>query len=237
MADAQALIDASLRKLGVLGSGESPTSQQGTDALAELNRLIQTWMTQALMIHGETLAEHTLTASQQSHSIGKSAANLSARRPDRVVRANILDTSGEDILAELKIENMQWWADIRPSSDTDSLPSTLVYNATYPNGTIYLSPSPDSAYVLELFTWGEIGEIAAVSTTISLPPGYEDLIVYELAERLIPDYGANPGQAFFDTLRDIRARVKGHNVRPREMYSDYPGVRRTKWDINTNYHR
>ena len=39
----QNIIDASLRQLGVIASGESPTAEESADALATMNRMIEGW--------------------------------------------------------------------------------------------------------------------------------------------------------------------------------------------------
>lgn len=230
MATGQTLIDAALRKLGMLPSGSSATGQEGTDALLEVNRMLAEANNDGLMIHATTIANHTLTNSTQSYTIG-SGGTFDTTRPQRIDNANILNTAGTRILDRLNIRDADWWANKRISTNTgatseDGQPTDLFYNPlnTSARGTIFLSPTPDAAYILELHSWGVLASVSALSTTIVLPESYEDWFVWNLAERLWPEY---PNPVVYPVIEKWAYRTTRHirrmnSVAP-SLESDYPG--------------
>jgi len=99
---------------------------------------------------------------------------------------------------------------LRRNKSTATIPWWIAYNPTFPNGTFYLFWKPDVAYELHLVSLKELGSFSALNTTVTLPPGYEDAIVWNLALRLGPSYGKSirPDVAAFaaEALRAIRTR-------------------------------
>ena len=90
MATAQDIINRSLRLIGVLGSGESPTGAEGVDALASLNAMLEVWRNDRLMVYSIDRVEFTsLVASTQTYTIG-SGATINVERPLKIERASLL---------------------------------------------------------------------------------------------------------------------------------------------------
>ncbi len=79
MATAGDLIKASLQEIGVLQAGEDPTPGEASDALARLNRWIDSLAAQNQTIYEITRTEATLTANQASFSVGLETSTSSAR--------------------------------------------------------------------------------------------------------------------------------------------------------------
>lgn len=213
MATGLDLITAALRKCGVVASGETADASDADDALAEVNRLLGTWNAQGLYIHAHTIAQHTLIADQESYTIGGSGSpDFSATRPNTIERAIVFNTAGDTILGSLTLRDALWWADRRPSQATTTLPSDLFFNPTSPNGTLYFSPTPDAAYIMELYSWGLLTALT-LAGTVSLPPGYEDTLVLSLTERLCPEYGKPVPSDIRIQALDGRAWLKSKNLR------------------------
>ena len=239
MATGQTLIDAALRKLNVLRVGESATGTAGTDALAEGNRMLADANNDGLLIHATTIANHTLTNSTQSYTIG-SGGDFNTTRPQKVTNATLFNTAGTSIIGYLSIRDADWWANERVSTSTgatseDGQPSDLFYNPTNASarGTLYFSPTPNAAYIVELHTWGVLGSIAALSTTIVLPESYEDWFVWTLAERLWVEY---PKPELYPVIAKHAARaargIRGMNAVVPTLHSDYPSGGRS-YDART----
>jgi len=80
MATGQTLVDRASRLLGLINSGESPTSAESADALIAINSMLDSWRNDRLMayaLQNETLA---MVASQASYTIGPSG-DLNTVRP------------------------------------------------------------------------------------------------------------------------------------------------------------
>ena len=68
--------------------------------------------------------------------------------------------------------------------------TSVYYNTTSPYGTIYLWPTPDNSNSpVVLYMRQQIAEFANLTTEYNFPPGYEEALEYNLAQRLLTPYG------------------------------------------------
>lgn len=77
MATAQAIISKSLRLLGVIASGDSPTASESSDGLDDLNSLVDSWSADPRFRFCEQDEFWTLVATQSNYSIGNAALTIS----------------------------------------------------------------------------------------------------------------------------------------------------------------
>ena len=68
------LITRALKMLGVIAGTETPADDQATDALADLNDLLDSWRTERLTIPGESRALYPLVANTATYTIGPGGA-------------------------------------------------------------------------------------------------------------------------------------------------------------------
>jgi hypothetical protein len=78
MATAQALINKSLRLLGVLASGEAPTAAEAFDSLESLNALIDAYSANPMYYFTNLDEAFSLVAAQGSYCIGNSAVPITS---------------------------------------------------------------------------------------------------------------------------------------------------------------
>src|SRR4051812_6199018 len=95
MSTGNTLIQAALQKIGRLGSGDSPSTQEQTDYLDELNRMLDLWNAELGPIYSETLDALTWTANNASRTIG-TGANFNVTRPQEIIGAQYRDAGGTD---------------------------------------------------------------------------------------------------------------------------------------------
>jgi hypothetical protein len=203
------LITASLRKIGAVAPGESISASEATDGLAELNRMLSTWSTESLLVYTETQeAAFTLTPGDGTVTLGTSGDITT--RPVKVTRAAIRDGS---IDYPMDILTSGQYAGISNKSQT-GIPRALFDDGGYPQRTLYLYPVPSEAKSLLLFTLRPLTAIASLDTAVSLPPGYEDALVYNLAIRLATEYGRPISQEVGVTANDSKAAIQRANYRP-----------------------
>lgn len=214
------VVSASLRLIGAMAPGESLAAQEATDGLSTLNRMLGSWSNESLLIHAivrETPL--TLTAGDGSYTLG--ASGDISTRPQRIEKALIRDeTSSPAIEREIRILSIDEWAAI-PAKDTQSTyPTSLYDDGAYPQRTISLYPIPSATHKLVLFTLRALTSISTLDTDVSLPPGYEEALIYNLALRLAPEYGRAVSDAVALVAGESKAGLKRANHRPRYLEVD-----------------
>ena len=185
MATAQDIVKRSLRLLNVKEAGEGLEGSEGADGLAVLNNLIDALSNEEDMQYGRTQITHTLTASDGDYSIG-SGGDINTTWPMRIETAFIRDSNNND--NPMEIVNSEQYSSIWLKTVETTYPYYLYYNRQWPTGTLKLWPEPSSALTLVMNVWPQIGTFSTLATTVTLPPGYERYLEYELAVELAPEY-------------------------------------------------
>lgn len=108
-------------------------------------------------------------------------------RPEAIIRMNLYMTSVSPTqptripLAPLSAEQ---WANINVLQLTPiNVTTVFYYDPKFPQGIINVWP-PLNGNSLEFFTWGFLNPPSTLTSNYSAPPGYQDAIVYTLAQRL-----------------------------------------------------
>lgn len=186
------LIYPALRMAGVtLGPQRTPSPAQYEDGLEELNRLVGSLNLDRLNITTSQLLQFPLTAGDKTYTIGQDPANVlvadfPVSRPVTIEAANIM-MGTPPIRFPLAIVTELQWAAIS-YQDIVSIPQVLYIDQAYPISTMYLYPAPTSGCSLELYVWQVIPTFATTDDTVTLSPGYEDMLVLNLAVRLMPQF-------------------------------------------------
>lgn len=233
---ASTLIGAALRKVSSYTPGQGIDGNELTDCLAELNRMLDSWSNDGFLAPFRTLESFAMVVGQASYTIG-SGANFSTTRPDNIMSAFVRDSNNQDYYVTTDLTRDEY--DAIPLKTTQGLPSTIYYDKQYANGVIYVYPTAQLAYTIYLDSEKPLTQISSSGTTISLPPGYYDAIVWNLAERLGPDYGMSPvppevSQHAAQSLALIRRannKPAVSNFDPLLSVTPTGYVRNTNWNI------
>lgn len=214
----QDLIKSSLRKLGVIASGETPSTAELADALSALQSMLRLWASKQINVYATTDESVTLTGGQASYSWG-TTGNITTSRASTVLSAYIRDTNNYDAYIEI-IDKKMYDATVNKSAT--GRPQYLYYKPSYPLGYIYLYPAPDIAYTLfieSLKPFTETSSFDAITSTFNFPPNYEEPIIYNLAVRLAPEFGKTISQelaavasASYDTLINLNSDNQVNSV-------------------------
>jgi hypothetical protein len=203
------LVSASMRLIGALAAGESPDAQEATDGLASINRMIDSWSTEGLLIYAITQeAALTLTAGDATVTMG--ASGDITTRPQKIVAAAIRDGSMDYPVSILSAEE---YAAIPNKSVQSTYPTSLYDDGGYPQRTLTLYPVPNAAKSLVLFTKRALSTITSLDTAVSLPPGYERALVYNGALELAPEFGRPVPDAVAMIAMESKAGLKRANHR------------------------
>lgn len=188
MPTAQTLIDDALTELGVLAEGEVAGPSDAQRALRILNRdIIEPWTVQHYFATHRVITSGTFLASTATRTIGPTGAYVLTVRPDEILQAHWVDSDGNRTKIELK--DADWYAALPNPTETGSTIEAIAYFTTFPNGTMYPWPIPESNTTVELETRSILTSFANLATSVTLAPGYESAIVYTLAERCANPFG------------------------------------------------
>lgn len=206
------LIKEALQEIGAYSQFESLSAEDGAFGLSKLNAILDAWNARELMIFNVDFTEtYTLTPNLQPHTIGPTGTFTVATRPVKIESAAIvLTTSTPNVHCPLRIRDKDWYASLTVPALASSLPTDLYYAPTFPNGSLYLCPKPDTAYKLKLETWTQFSQATLVGQ-INLPPGYKEAMVLSLALRLCPAFHKTPDP--YTVLAQMKAMqiVQGPN--------------------------
>ena len=220
MASAADIIKRSLRLIGAIAGGETPSSTEQADALEALNAMLDSWRTESLAVYA--LRDETLSLTgAASYTIG-SGGNLNTTRPVKIESAY---ERASDTDYPVKIASAAaWYALASKSTSSTNVAEWLYYEPAYPLGTLYLYPKPTTG-VLHLVTWVPLTSYAA-SDSVALPPGYQDAITYHLALRLAPEFGRPVTPELAALAKAAKDNIQRVNFRPPLMSTGLEGGRR-----------
>jgi hypothetical protein len=177
-------VNQTLRLIGVLDSGETPSTTESNDALDALNQLITSWSAAGVPIYAVAKDTLALTGAP-SYTIG-TGGNITTARPVKLKSAQVVNGG---VSMPIEIVTAEVWVQIKDRTMTGKFAQQLYYDGAYPLGTLALWPSPVTGSSLELYSLKPLAGFAALGDTINLPPGYEHALKYNLAAVLAPDYG------------------------------------------------
>lgn len=209
MATVLDVINRSLRLIGVKESGESLPESEANDAFEALNSMMDGWNTESLMIYNlKTISKYT-TAGKGSYTIGPSG-DFNTTRPQRIESALINDDGSDDGTDwNIEIIKNEQYKKIWQKSIESTYPSYLYYEPSYPLGVIKLYPVPAETYLfIELQVWNQIAAFTAINDVIAFPPGYERMIVYNLAVEIAPEYDQEASSTVQKIAVESKANIK-----------------------------
>lgn len=214
------IIKGSLRLIGAIAGGETPSASESADAFSSLNDMIDAWSNDGLMIYQNARESFALTPSQQVYTIG-TGGNFNTSRPTKLIGAGIEQISGS-LTNEipLKIITIEEWSEIGVKSTPSPLPSKLYIEDQYPLAKITLWPVPSDASNLILYSVKPLSTFALSSDVISLPPGYARALRYNLAIELATEYGKAINPVTEQIAMDSKNSLMRVNTNPSFMKSD-----------------
>lgn len=226
------LVKGSLRLIGALATGETPSADEQVDAMAVLNEMLDSWSTENLTILNKVIESFVLNSGQGTYMMGLTAAagNFITARAMRIENANIMSGSSEYPIAILTQDE---WAQVQIKTTTSNLPTKIYAEGTYPLETIHVWPVPSAAPTLVLYSWKALAEFVTVNDTVDLAPGYLKALRFNLALALCPEYGKQPDTAVIAGALESKENIKRMNIKPQLMHVDAALLKRRTYNIIT----
>lgn len=206
MATGQSIINDALTEFEAIAAGGSPSASESTFCLRRLNALIDSFSAQALPIPSIARESFTLTGAA-SYTIGI-GQTFNTARPIKLESAAVTATNGARV--PVRLVDVEIWNALMDSTRTGLFADILYYDNAYPAAKIYLAPAPTGGS-LELFSYKPLAQLAATTDTLSLPQGYERMLVLSLAVEVAGAFGAQVTQTMIDKANDSKISVFGEN--------------------------
>lgn len=235
MATGTSILERSMRMLGALKHGSSSSTAQKSSGLEAMNGLLEQLSLERTMVYQIVSESFTWPSATASRTIGASG-NFNTTWPVRIETAFVRDSGSIDYPLEITYDRRVW--DHYASKTTQTqIPEILFLDRAYPQALIYLRDIPSAELTLYLTSWKRLQVFAAIGDTVALPPGYEDMMAWNLAEALWPEY-PNPGVLALITKKaaETKARIKKLNPVPMTAQTEiaYALAQRGRYDITSD---
>jgi hypothetical protein len=214
MTTARTIVKKAMQKIGVLVKSETPDDDEANDALDALNALIDSWSNYGANIYSRVTETFPLSGATD-YSIGE-GQTFDTIRPIQIVNAFV---SSSNVDYPLNIINREGYNQIS-QKNTGGIPYYLVYNNNFPFAQITLYPVPDGSYTLTILSEKAVLGFETLDTVLSLPPGWERALIYNLAIEIAPDYGQQVTPAVGNTATKSLGAIKLAVVRTRPVSDD-----------------
>jgi len=230
------IVTKALQRLGVLAEGEVPSYDMSNDGLIALNSLMDQWAAERLQIFTVTRTTWTISGSIP-YTVG-TGGTINIARPVYIDHVNFIDTvPNPDIEYSMQPLTDDAFAAVTIKGLASTLPVYWYYNPTYPLGTLTLYPIPtQSGLQGVIYAPTAVTEFAALTTTVSLPPGYRRMLINNLAIELSSDYEKPVPPGVARAAADSLATVKRANIHPLDLSFEPASLVSTSypnWSIRT----
>lgn len=182
------LITASMRMIGALATGESPTANETSDASVTLNMIVKNLVADGLQLWVTKQKSISLTADKVSYTLAPSGADVTMARPARVTEAFYRDSSGND--TPLTIISRNEYLGLS-DKDSSGVPTSVFYDPLLTTGVLYVWPVIDSVTTeaIHITFQKPFDDLDAADNNFEFPQEWFRYLKYALALDLCPEYG------------------------------------------------
>lgn len=229
---ARDLVTAALRILGVLREGGSLSGTQGVAGLRVFNRMLDAFPLERQLVYAIDRQLFALVANTQSYTLGPGGTwnttplyGVGTPRPVEIDSAYWQDpTTLDEIPVVLMTEGE--FQSLNARTITGTVVQRLYYKPSMPQGDVFVWPTPTLVANMVLYLAKPWNAGHTLDTVLTLPPGYQRMLEYGLAEEWGSEYPNFLREDIRDNAREAKALVKRQNLRIEPMVSDLAGVTR-----------
>jgi hypothetical protein len=234
MTTAGEIINGSLRLIGVLAEGETPSASVTQDSIMAINQMIQSWDTERLSVFSTQDQVFTWPANTISRTIGPTG-DFVGNRPIEIDDATYFKDPSSGLSFGVKLINQQQYDGIAFKTVTSTYPQVLWVNNTFPDMTLTVYPVPIKALEWHIISVETLTEVSSVATDMYFPPGYLRAFRYNLACELAPEFGVEPSPQVQRIAMTSKRNLKRINFPGDLMAIPYPIVAtRQRYNIYAN---
>ena len=182
-------INRSLRLLGILAEGETPSAAMSQDALMALNQMIDSWNTERLSVFTTQDQVFTWPSGFITRTLGPTG-NFVGNRPVLVDDATYFKYG--TVSYGIKIINQAQYNGIAVKTVTSTFPQVLYVSMQFPDVSLNIYPCPTQDLEWHIVSVQELDQPANLATVLTYPPGYLRAFTYNLAMEFAPEFGVEP---------------------------------------------
>lgn len=232
------ICEGALQEIGVVGQGKPLAAADASLALERMQLMLDAWQAMRLTIFQVSSGTWNLVQGQQDYTMGP-GGDFNVDRPLWLEGANIVwPTAANPPPAEFPmgiLTDGEWQRIVVKNLQTN-LPRSLWPEWTYPLLTIHVYPIPSLVGLqVKIWTPRPLESAVTLATVLSVPPGYLEAMVYNLASRLVTPFHRQMPASLPQNAIDSLAVVKRANKRIEVALFD-PGLlfRGGKYNIYTD---
>jgi len=209
------IIKGALRLCGALALGETPTTDQVTEAGEALNMLVKAWEADGMALWARTEYTLPLTLATQSYAMGL-GQTVNIPKPMKVTQAILHDTQ-TNIDIPMRIITRDEYLRLGNKTTTGQ-PIQIYYDPQRDHGVLYVYPPANSAAVsykqIKITYQKPFEDFDASTDNPDFPQEWFEALKYGLATRLAGEYGISMDdrkQLLFEA-QAIKAEALGYGT-------------------------
>lgn len=206
-------VKAIMRLIGALGSGETPSGDEGNDGAAIINQMLDSANSESLMIFTETIQDFAFVGGQQVYTLG-TGGNFNAPRPPYIKRASVLLNNGtpQQLEVPITLYTTQDWQKVSIKATDSTFPLSVYDDGAFPFRNLAFWPTPrDTSSVPRLYTWSPLTQFPDLRTILTFPPAYYEWIKYNGAIRFAPEFQMPLRPEVVQLASEATAKIKAMN--------------------------
>ena len=216
------LIRSAMRKIGVLAAGEPLPAHEGDDAKQVFSQMVDAWSLESLLIPVVSVVTKQLVVGESEYTIGiypdpqpipLPGNHIETARPEKILAAFIRDPYDTDYIQE--VIDVKTFSRISRKTNS-SRPSRLYVRKGWPMNTILFESLPYADETLHLEVVQPLSvylSTAGLTDVVNLPPGYEQVLIYNLCLELAPEWGKQITPLIATQAIEGKKRIKRANFR------------------------
>lgn len=210
---AEDLITSSMRLIQVKEAGEIPTADEAALGFMVSNQMLDAFTAERLMVFTINIAQYAIIAGQQTYTLGV-GGNFNAPRPVNIDRITIIYLANPAQPLELPLELLTdaQWAAIPVKNIPTTLPRAVYDDGAFPLRNLSFWGVPTLISNVNVYSWTALTQFTALTTNLTFPPGYFEMLRYNLAVRLAPEFGESASPDVISLANESKARVKSINI-------------------------
>lgn len=221
------LIRAAMRLIQVSAVDTDLTAAELKDGIESLNRMIDAWSLEELMLYQVIREQFALVSGANPYSIGL-GGDFDTTRPIKIVDAYLTLNNGSiPVDYPMQVLGYDDYNAIRLKTLSTNFPNYIYYQPSFPIGEVYIYPifSPNDpatqgpAYIT-LTSWKPFDMVVDPTAYISLPPGYWEAIVFNLAVRIAEEYQFDMRPTTVQIAQAALKKIKRINQRTMTLQTD-----------------
>lgn len=205
----QNLIDASGRLLGELRADRTFGPNESAQLLVSLNNMLGLWSEGQWAIHQITRETLPLTG-VASYTFGLPGGSLASPRPVRIERVATLNATSVRLPGRV-VTAEQWTIENPDDTATGDFVDMLWPDYGSPLCTMRVYPRAAATSTLELYSLKPLTAVA-LAVEVTLPPGYDEAIVYNFACQIAPEFNKQPSAEVGRIAESSRAAITTMNM-------------------------